>query len=284
MTIRWAARAIAGVAAVTFFLAGAVASESSSGDWTMRRSERQGAVQFSLHSAGAGHSFSTTSDWPKSEFSGLDFSRAGTQDVRIALTRDAGRFDLEGVLRDGVGAGSFRFFPDARYAQQMKALGFSVVTDDQMTFAVHDVSLAFARDMKSESLRGLDADKLLAFRIHGVTHAMVQRVKGAGYSPDADKLIAMRIHGVTPEWIGAFRQRGYEKVSLDKLIEFRIHDVSPEFVDELAKLGYQHPEADQLVAMRIHNVTPEYVGGLQARGIKDLTIEKMVALKIHGVD
>ena len=36
----------------------------------------------------------------------------------------------------------------------MKALGFGGVDDDQMAFAIHDVSLSFARDMKNENLQG----------------------------------------------------------------------------------------------------------------------------------
>lgn len=313
MRNRWVVRAMVGIGAAMWVLAGAIASDRNSGDWAMRRSDTPGAVQFSLHGSEGSHRFSTTSDWPKSAFSGLDFSRSGAQEARFAVARDAGRFDFEGVLRDGAGAGTFRFLPDARYVQEMNALGFGGVEDDQMAFAIHDVSLSFARDMKKENLRGLDSDKLMAFRIHGVTRQfidglkaagvnerdsdnlvafrihgvtpeMVKYVRAAGYTPDSEDLIAMRVHGATPEWMDGFRQRGYESVSLDELVSFRIHNVSPALIDELRTLGYQHPKPEQLVTMRIHGVTPEYIGELQARGLKNLTIEKLVAMKIHGID
>lgn len=284
MRNRWAARAMVGMVAAIWMLASAYASETNSGEWSMQRSDAPGRVQLSLQSSGRGHQFSTTSGWPKSEFSGLDFSRPGSQDVRFAVTRDAGKFDFEGVMRNGAGAGSFRFLPDARYVQEMKALGFGGVEDDQMAFAIHNVSLSFAREMKNEKLQGLDSDKLMAFRIHGVTPEMARSLRAAGYTPDSEQLISMRIHGATPEWIDGIRQRGYEKVPLDDLVSFRIHDVSLAFIDELRRLGYEHPQPEQLVTMRIHGVTPKFIGEMQGRGLKNLTIDKLVSMKIHGLD
>ena len=308
----WTAWVIIGMAAVMWGLAGA-ASEVRNGQWTLQRSDTADAVMLSLRSSRGVRSFNSSSDWPKAQFAGVDFSRAGTQEVRFTLTRDAGKFDFEGVLRDGAGAGSFQFTPDARYAQQMQALGFDGAAADPMSFAIHDVSLSFARDMRAANLQNLDTDKLVefrihgvsrdfidkldaagvnerdseqlvAFRIHGVTPEMVQRLRAAGYNPRSEDLIAMRIHGATPEWMEALKQRGYQGIALEQLVEFRIHGVSPAFIGELQKLGYQHPQPRELVSMRIHGVTPEYIGQLQARGMKDLSIDKLVAMKIHGID
>lgn len=313
MRTRWAARMIIGMGAAILALAGAWAGEANSGEWTMQRSDTPGAVQFSLQSSRGTHRFFTSSDWPKNEFSGIDWSARGAQDARFTLTRDAGKFEFEGVLRDGAGAGSFQFSANARYPQEMKALGFGGVEGQQMAFAIHDVSLSFARDMKSQNLEGLDTDKLMAFRIHGVTrkfiedlkaagmnerdsdtlvafriHAvtpeLVRRVREAGYTATSEDLITMRIHGATPEWMDDFKRRGYDKVALDELVAFRIHGVSPHFIDELQALGYQNPQPDQLVNMRIHGVTAQYIGEMQARGIKDLTIDKLVSMKIHGLE
>jgi hypothetical protein len=309
----WMAWLIIGIGAVLWTLTGAVTIETRSGEWTMTRSDAPGAVMLSLRSSRGSRSSHTSSDWPKAQFPGLDFSRSGTQEVDFTLTRDAGVFSFKGVLRDGAGAGSFQFAPDARYVQEMKTLGFDGVADDQMFFAIHDVSLSFARDMKKANLQNLDADKLLAFRIHGVTRdlidalrsaglnesdsdnlvalrihgvtpEMVQRLRAAGYTPDSETLIAMRIHGATPDWMDELRRHGYERIALEQLVAFRIHGVSPDFIAELQKLGFQHPQPDELVNMRIHGVTPEYIGQLRTRGVKDLTIEKIVALKIHGID
>jgi hypothetical protein len=289
------------------------AAESRGGDWTIRKSETPGKVEFSLIERRLHGTSDHQSEWPASSFTGVDFSKAGRQDVRFTIVRDAGKIDCEGFLDNGEGAGIFHFQPDAGYPHQMEGMGFPVDEEKQYSMAVQDVSLEFARQMKGEHLSDLDTDKLIAFRIfdvnatfieelraaglkisdsdklvafriHGVTPEMVKTLHAMGYMPDEDKLIAMRIHGATPEWMGELKQRGYEHMDLDELIAFRIHGVSPEFIDKVQGLGYKHPEPNELIAMRIHNVTPEYIAGLRGRGMQNLSIEQMVSLRIHGID
>ena len=283
------------------------------GDWTLSRSDEPGKVAFSLIEHHRGGMSSHESEWPASAFQGVDFSKPGRQDVHFTITRDAGTIDCEGFLTDGEGAGLFHFQPDQNYPREMESLGFPIDSEKQFGMAIQDVSLDFAREMKNEHLTGLDADKLVAFRIfrvdkafidalrteglkitesdklvafriHGVTPQTIHALHQQGYTPDEDMLIAMRIHGATPEWMEQLRQRGYDHIDLQKLIAFRIHGVSPDFIDRLEKLGYSHPDPDDLIAMRIHNVTPEYIADMRSRGIKDLSIDKLVSMKIHGID
>lgn len=289
------------------------AAENRSGDWTIRKSDEAGKVEFSLIEHHGGGTSSHESDWPASSFPGVDLSKAGRRDVHFTISRDAGKIECEGFLNNGEGAGIFHFQPDANYPRDMQALGFSWDDEKQFDLAVMDVGLEFAKQMKGEHLSNLDADKLIAFRIfgvdssflealraeglkisdadklvafriHGVTPQMVHSLHQAGYSPDEDMLIAMRIHGATPEWMGELKQRGYDHVDLEKLIAFRIHGVSPEFIQKLQGLGYSHPDPDDLIAMRIHNVTPEYISDMRARGIHDLSIDQLVSMRIHGID
>jgi hypothetical protein len=228
------------------------------GEWTLSSSGLPGKVEFSLQSSWSDdHHFSTSSDWSISDLRGLDWSTAGKHDVRFTIARDAGTIECEGFVRDGSGAGLFTFHANPQYASEMAALGFSGVSDErQFAFAIHDVSLAFARDIKAAGVNGLDANKLIAFRIHGVS----------------------------PEFVRGLRTAGLDTGDNDKLIAFRIHGVSPEYVNELARLGYSHPAADELIALRIHGVTPEYIEKLQARGVQNLTLRQLVALRIHGID
>lgn len=284
-----------------------------SGSWAISKSDEPGKVEFGLmehrHDGMSNHQ----SGWPMSSFPGVDFSKPGRQDVQFTISRDAGKLECEGYLKDGEGAGVFHFQADPGYPREMKSLGFPVDNEKQYAMTVHDVSLAFAREMKDERLSDLDtdkliafrifgvnkdfiealraeglkssdADKLVAFRIHGVNPQMVRSLHQAGYSPDEDTLVAMRIHGATPEWMDQLKQRGYDHIELQKLIAFRIHGVSPEFIQKLQGLGYSHPEPDELIAMRIHNVTPEYIADMRSRGMKDLSIDKLVSMRIHGID
>ena len=190
------------------------ASDSLSGSWTIQHSDEAGKVQFALirhsHHGESSHS----SDWPDST----------KRDVHFTITRDAGRFDCEGYIRDGEGAGTFHFFAEPKYAAEMKSLGFDGVDDDkQYTMAVMDVSTAFARQMKSEKLTGLDTDKLIAFRIFNVNAAFIDDLRNAGLPiSDSDKLVAFRIHGVTPEMVAFLHQAGYQPDE-DTLVAMRIH-------------------------------------------------------------
>src|SRR5229473_3393480 len=169
------------IAGVILGVAKALGGETQSGDWTIRRSDVQGK---------------------------LDFSKAGRQEVHFTIARDAGKFECEGFLQDGEGAGLFHFAADAKYPQEMQALGFERIDGDkQWAMAIHDVSLKFARDIKAENLQGLDTDKLIAFKIHGVTPEFIEGIRSAGVIvSDSDKLIAFRIHGVTPEMVLSLKQ------------------------------------------------------------------------------
>lgn len=289
------------------------AGDIRSGDWTIRKSDNPGKVEFSLIEHHHGENSSHESDWAASSFPGVDLSKPGRQDVWFTIARDAGKIECEGFLDNGEGAGVFHFQPEPNYTREMHALGFSVGEEKQYSMAVQDVSLEFAKQMKAEHLSDLDSDrliafrifrvdagfiedlraaglkisdsdKLVAFRIHGVTPQMIRFLRQAGYSPDEDTLIAMRIHGATPEWMADLKNRGYDHVDLEELIAFRIHGVSLEFIEKLQGLGYSHPEPDELVAMRIHNVTPEYISALRSRGMQNLSIDQLVSMRIHGID
>jgi len=289
------------------------AADSRGGDWTLRRSSDPGKVEFGLITHQHGGTSQHESDWPISSFQGLDLSKPGKQEAKFTITRDAGRFDCQGYVEDGEGAGLFHFTPDPQYAQQMKSLGFPVDEDKQYSMAALDVSLDFARKIKAANLTDMDtdkliafrihgvspefidalrkeglpandSDKLIAFRIHGVSPEMVRALHQAGYQPSDDNLIALRIHGATPEFVEQLQKLGYTHVELDQLIAFRIHGVSPDFIEKLHGLGYKNPTPDELVAMRIHGVTPEYISGLKSRGVKDLSIDQLVNMRIHGID
>ena len=141
-----------------------MAFAAEEGSWTLMPAEEAGKVHFTVlqrHERGTSHS---GSDWPVAAFQGLDLATRARHDVMFALERDAGRFDCEGYLDEGKGAGVFRFTPDPTFVRAMSDLGFGGIDEDeQFAMALHDVSLDFARQMKGENLAEMDADKLIAF-------------------------------------------------------------------------------------------------------------------------
>jgi hypothetical protein len=85
------------------------ANDTRSGDWTIRHSDEPGKVEFSLMEHRHGGNSNHESDWPKTSFPGIDFSKPGRQDARFTVTRDAGTISCEGFLDNGEGAGIFHF-------------------------------------------------------------------------------------------------------------------------------------------------------------------------------
>ncbi len=255
------------------------------GSWTIARSDTAGMVRFGLATRMHGGNSQHESDWPATSFQNLDLKAAGKRDVQFSIARDAGRFDCEGYLKDGEGAGLFRFTPNPRFLADMRALGFEDIdADKQFAMAVHDVSVEFAKAMKAEDLVGLDTDKIIAFRIFDVNAGFIRALRAEGLpAKESDRLIAFRVHGVSPEMVRDLRNQGID-ASEDALIAFRVHGVSPEFVAKIDRLGYKHPAPDQLVAMRVHGVTPEFISSLKSRGLKDLSIDQLINLRVHGID
>ena len=233
-----------------------LAAEEFKGSWTLMPSKEPGKVHFTLIHQRDGNNSHHESDWPATEFEGLDLDTRGKHDMSFTMTRAAGRLTCEGFLNDGEGAGIFRFAPDARIVPAMGAFGFTGIDEEkQFAMAMFDVTPEFAKTMKGEKLSGLDTDKLIAFRIFNVT----------------------------PQFIHEMRAEGLAATDSDKVIAFRIHGVTPAMVREVRKAGLKASE-DQLIAMRIHGVTPEFISDMKSRGLKDLTIDQLVNLRIHGID
>ncbi|HEU5136826.1 MAG TPA: hypothetical protein VFU13_16890 [Steroidobacteraceae bacterium] len=232
------------------------AADDFRGNWTIEPSKEAGKVQLALMHRMHGGSSHHTSNWPTSAFQGVDLAARGKRDVQFSITRDAGRFDCEGYLKDGEGAGLFRFVLDAKFAQAMGALGFDGIDDEkQFAMAVHDVSLDFARQVKGEQLSGLETDTLIAFRIHEVTPQFIRELRAEGLTTNkSEAFIAFRIHGVTPAMVRDVRASGLKATD------------------------------DQLIAMRIHGVSPEFIADMKSRGLKNLTVDQLVSLRIHGID
>ena len=226
------------------------------GTWSLGPTDQPDNVQFSLQSSHGDDHFNTSSAWKLADLRGLDWAAAAKHDVSFAIVRDAGTINCNGFVQDQRGAGLFTFQPNSQYRPEMAKLGFDFEDRELISAAIFDISFEFVRAMKSAAVRGLDAGKLMAFRIHGVT----------------------------PQFVRDLRAAGLEAADAGKLIAFRIHGVSPEFAGEISHLGFPHAPPDQLIALRIHGVTPEYIEGLRSRGMQNLTLDQLISLRIHGID
>ncbi len=250
-----------------------------SGSWTLERQD-DGDLQLSLKMRWKGGSSHSSFPVEAGQLTGL----ATGSDVRFALRRDAGSFQMQGRFDGKDGGGTFSFEPDAGYAREMAALGWPVPGGRALELALHDVSLGFARELKALGYGAEPLDRLIEFAIHDVSAAYIRALAEAGLRDvPAERLIEMSIHDVQPELVKQLAAAGYTALPPERLVELQIHDVSPEYVRALGEAGHTGIPLDRLVEMRIHDVTPEYVRALAETGHADIPVERLVELRIHDV-
>ncbi|MEK6371858.1 MAG: hypothetical protein AABO58_04105 [Acidobacteriota bacterium] len=224
-------------------------------------------------------------------FSGLTdamLSATAETPATFDMVRDAGTIHFTGTFTDGDGVGRFTFTPNRNYQASLRGLGVAAGDDaddddDLFSLAMHDVSIAFIREMQSLGYRE-DLDQYVAFRIHGVSPEFVRELRTLGYDKlDADNLVAFRIHGVSPKFVGEMKDLGVRGLTADDVVAMRIHGATTEFVRELRELGYSNLDSDDLIAMRIHGVSPRYIRELKAAGYSNIPVDKLVEMRIHGI-
>jgi beta-lactamase regulating signal transducer with metallopeptidase domain len=288
-----------------------IAQEGLPGTWEIRPTDTNGTVHLRLVELKS----SSGSDIRIEQLEGLTLAQltgAGGP-VQFRLRRDAGTFTFEGVVRNGVGAGTFTFTADANFPAELAKRGLARPTAaEQYQLARHDVGYAFldalnaqgyakpqtsdlvragqhgvdtayVRDMGALGYRLGSLDPLITLRDHGITPAYVRELADQGYKGlSADNLRQARDHGITPDYVRGMREAGYRSLPMDALINARDHGVTPEFVRGLANAGHPNPALDQAIRLRDHGVTPEYVGGMRQLGFT-LPTDELVQARDHGV-
>jgi beta-lactamase regulating signal transducer with metallopeptidase domain len=289
-----------------------VAQDRLPGTWEIRPTNTQGTVHLRLVELNS----SSGSDVPVDRLEGLtpaQLTGAGGP-IQFRLRRDAGTFTFEGVIRNGVGAGTFSFAPDAKFPDELAKRGFERPTAiEQYQLARHDIGYAFVDELNTQRyakprtsdlvragqhgvqvsyLREMGAlgyrlgtlEPLIELRDHGVTPLYVRQLSDQGYKGlPADDLRRARDHGITPEYVRAMQEAGYSALPMEQLINARDHGVSAEYVRELGDLGYRTLPLDELIRVRDHGVGADYARGLRELGYQ-VSVNELVRARDHGVD
>ena len=286
------------------------AQDSGTGTWEIRTTDTKGMIHLRLTERNS----SSGSNVPIEQLEGLAASQlAAGGPVQFRVRRDAGTLAFEGVVRNGVGAGTFTFQADPGFPGELVKRGFARPTAaEQYQLARYDIGYAFLDELTKQGyakpqtsdlvragqhgvqatyLREMGAlgyrlgslDPLITLRDHGVTPSYVKELADAGYKGlAADDLREARDHGITPDYVRGMRESGYASLPMPELIKARDHGVTAEFARQLSDAGYSKLPLDQLLRVRDHGVSSEYVRELKRLGYA-LSIDDLVRARDHGV-
>jgi beta-lactamase regulating signal transducer with metallopeptidase domain len=253
------------------------------GTWEIRPTTVEGTVHLRLTE---GRSSSGT-NVPIARLEGLTGVRltdAGGP-VQFRLRRDAGTFTFEGVVRKGVGAGTFSFAPDPNFPAELAKRGFARPTAiEQYQLARHDVGYAFVDALNRQGYAKPQTAELVRAGQHGVQLIYLQEMGALGYRLGSlAPLIQLRDHGVTPEYVRELAALGYKGLPADEVRRVRDHGVTPEYVRAMRDAGYGSLPMEQLVNARDHGVTEEYIRALADAGHRKLPLDQIIGARDHGV-
>jgi beta-lactamase regulating signal transducer with metallopeptidase domain len=266
-----------------FGATGAAAAERGQGTWEVRPGHKLGT----LHLRIAEDHSSTERDVPIAQVEGLTAGQLNGADgpVQFRIRRDAGTFTFTGVVKNGVGAGTFAFEADARFAQELASRGIGKPTaDQQYRLARADVGYALLDALKAQGYSTPSLEDLATAGEHGVSADYVQEMGRLGYKLGTlEPLITLRDHGVTPEYVSGLAALGYKGLSADAVRTARDHGVTPDYVRALQEAGYTQVPMDTLVTVRDHGITPDYIRDLVTAGYRGTPLDTLVQVRDHGV-
>ena len=259
------------------------AQESLPGTWELRPTEKEGVVHLRLMELNS----SNGSNVPIDQLEGLTAAQlAGAGGpVQFRIRRDAGTFTFEGVLRNGVAAGTFSFSPNPSFPAELAKRGFAQPTArEQYQMARHDIGFAFIDELSKQGYAKPPTAELVRAGQHGVNVTYLREMGALGYRLGSlEPLITLRDHGVTPDYVRGLADLGYKRLPADDLRKARDHGITPEYVRGMRDSGYASLTMEELVNARDHGVTPEYVRELGEAGHRKLPLQQLIRVRDHGV-
>jgi beta-lactamase regulating signal transducer with metallopeptidase domain len=263
--------------------AAALAQEALPGTWEIRPAKSEGTVRLRLVEVNS----SSESNIPVERLEGLTAAHLAGEGgpIQFRLRRDAGTFTFEGVLRRGVGAGTFSFTPDPKFPEEMARRGFSRPSArEQYQMARHDIGYAFLEELNTQGYAKPQTADIVRAGQHGVDATYLRDMGALGYRLGSlQPLIELRDHGVTPRYVRELADLGYEGLPADELRRARDHGVTPEYVRAMGEAGYGSMPIETLIKARDHGVTPDFVKGLRDAGHDKVSLDQLVRVRDHGV-
>ena len=150
------------------------------GTWEIRPSNSAGSVHLRLVELNS----SSGTTIPVERLDGLTAAQLTGPGgpVQFRLRRDAGTFAFEGIIRSGVGAGTFSFTPDASFPAELAKRGFARPTaSEQYQMARHDIGYAFVDELNKQGYAKPETSELVRAGQHGVTVTYLHDMGALGH-------------------------------------------------------------------------------------------------------
>jgi hypothetical protein len=253
------------------------------GTWEIKPSDTPGMVHLRVTEENS----SSGTDVAVAQLDGLTGMRLESTNgpVQFKLRRDAGTFTFDGVLKNGIGAGTFDFTPDPAFADGLAKRGFSKPTPrEQYQLARSDIGYAFLDELTAQGYGKPQTADLVRAGEHGVTSTYLREMGTLGYRLGTlDPLITLRDHGITPEYVRELSDLGYKGLQADAIRTARDHGITPAYVRGMREAGYGSLQMEQLITARDHGITPEYVRALADGGYRELPLDRAINARDHGI-
>lgn len=140
--------------AAYFVLEGSAAPAEEA--WRLGRSFHPATARFEIRRSSLFSTRVTVRTIPWKSIRGLAPGQAWgiSEHVQFAVVRDAGAILCSGQVRFGTGYGTFTFKPDPDFVDELRRLGYSEPTLDQLQeLAIHDVTREFARSVRDSGVQ-----------------------------------------------------------------------------------------------------------------------------------
>ncbi len=262
---------------------GAIAQENTPGTWEVRPTDTKGMVHLRIVELNS----STGTNVPIEQLEGLtgvQLTGAGGP-VKFTVRRDAGSFTFEGVMRNGVGAGTFSFTANPNFPEELAKRGFTRPTQsEQYQLARYDVGFAFLDELNRQGYTKPQTADLVRAGQHGVQATYLREMGALGYRLGTlEPLITLRDHGITPEYVRQMAEQGYKGLSAEDIQKARDHGITPEYVRAMREGGYGSLPMAEIIKARDHGITSEYVRGMRDAGYSQLPLPDLINLRDHGI-
>lgn len=284
-----------GLAVIVMFIGSGMvlAQNVITGEWTAEAKKEKGDkihLSFERRTERGGRN-QHGSSYAYTDLQGLNRSDTENGRVSFRLVREAGTIECEGTFVNGRGSGTFRFVPNAGFADAMLGRGFDMqvqeskgghdTLEDRLFMATTlNITTALADDLRSANFPNLDFGDLVKAAIFKIDGKFMAEMKATGFpNLGMEDLVKARIFKIDAEFVRKTREMGFGTDSFENLVKFSIFKVTPEFLAELKNEGLTELSSEDVVKLRIFKIDAAYVR--EARATEpNITIEQLVQKRI----